>query len=266
MFSRKLKAGILPVLFLTVLTVICLMPAFAFAEQALEAPVPGPTVDSRALDELKLMSETISKAKTARFQTQSMVPLRTPAGLWINLYGTSQVVMQGRDKLFVSTAGDFAPHDFYFDGKTVTSYAPVENLYAVKPAPATLDAVIEEAYAEQGRSFPFADILVAEPYNILIQDLTSAFYVGQSTLKGVKTNHLLFSNSKGGVEWQIWIGVEDHLPRLVAATYLDILGEPTYTVEFENWKLNEPVDPKTFVFQNTSQAGKTEFRNLKEGV
>ena len=69
-------------------------------------------LDQRALDALKLMSDTISQAKTVRFQARSMVPIRTPQGVWINLYGTSQVIMQGPDKLFATTGGDLTARDF----------------------------------------------------------------------------------------------------------------------------------------------------------
>ncbi|MBI4971307.1 MAG: DUF2092 domain-containing protein [Candidatus Omnitrophica bacterium] len=216
-------------------------------------------LDQRALDELKLMSDTISKAATISFETKSMVPVKAPSGIWINLYGDSKVVMQGPDKLFVRTAGDLAPNDFYFDGKNITSYSASKNLFAVRPAPATVEAVIDEAYRDEGKSFPFADILVSEPYSVLTDGLTSAFYVGRSTIGGVLTSHLAFSHQ--GQEWQIWIGVEDHLPRLVCATYLEDVREPSYTAEFKDWKLNEPVDAQTFVYQNTTNAAMTEFRS-----
>ncbi len=229
------------------------------------APLAGGLMDKHALDTLKLMSDTIAKATTVRFRALSMVPVRTPGGAWINLYGTSQVVMQGQDKLFASTAGDFAPHDFYFDGKTITKYSPDKNLYAVKEAPGTIDDLIEKAYREEGKSFPYADILVSEPYAVMTEGLISALYIGQSTLEplsgqgGVKTDHLVLVNK--GVQWQIWIGAEDHLPRLVCATYLDDASEPSYTVEFGGWKISEPVAPETFIFKNISQAAKVEYRN-----
>jgi hypothetical protein len=233
------------------------------------APASG-RMDKRALDELKLMSDTVSQAKTIRFQALSMVPVRTPGGIWINLYETSQVVMQRPDKLFASRAGDHAPHDFYFDGKTITRYSPNKNLYAVKEDPGTIDDIIEKAYREEGKSFPYADMLISEPYAAMTDGLTSAIYVGQSTIRplsgsgGVKTDHLVFANK--GVQWQIWIDTEDHLPRLVCATYLDEVSEPSYTVEFDGWKINEAVSADTFIFKNVSNAAKVEFRNpIRQG-
>jgi len=167
--------------------------------------------------------------------------------------------------MFASTAGDFAPHDFYFDGKTITRYSPDKNLYAVRDLPGTIDNMVEKAYEEDGKSFPYADVLISEPYSAMTENLTSALYVGQSTLKplsgeaGIKTDHLAFANE--GVHWQIWIGSDDHLPRLVVATYLDDVSEPSYVVEFGDWRLGEPVDAATFIFSNTSSAAKIEFRN-----
>ena len=63
------------------------------------------------------------------------------------------------------------------------------------------------------------------------------------------------------MEWQIWIDIADHLPRMVCATYLNNLGEPSYTVEFGDWKLDEAVSPETFTYKNTTEAKKVAFRN-----
>jgi len=258
------------ILLLTVCAAALFMaPVAIWAQAAAPAKAAAPAVDQRALDMLKKMSDALSQAKTVSFQARSMVPVRAPDGTWINLYGTSQVVMQGPDKLFASTGGDFAAHDFYFDGKTITMYSPAKNLYAVKGAPATIDAMIEEAYREEGRSFPYADILVSEPYAVLTEGLIKAFYVGQSEIRplagkgSVKTDHLVFLNKE--VEWQIWIDTGDHLPRMVCATYLDDAREPSYTVEFGDWKINEAVTGDTFIFKNATNAAKIDFRNPFRG-
>jgi hypothetical protein len=251
---------------------VCLFAATCgsvWAEAKDQVVSPEPVMDQRALDILQKMSDALSNAKTMRFQARSMIPFETSAGVWINMYGISQVVMQGPDKLFVSTSGDLAPHDFYFDGKTVTLYSPAKNLYAIKSAPPAIDAMFEEAYNEEGKSFPFADILVSNPYAVLAEGLAGALYVGQSTIRplsgagSVETDHLVFSNKD--VEWQIWIDTKDRLPRMVCATYLDTVNEPSYTVEFGDWKLDEPVGADIFVFKNTTNASKIDFRYPSQG-
>lgn len=247
------------------------MAGHGFTQQAVQAKAsaPSPFIDQRALDILKKMSDKISQAKTIRFQARSMVPMKGPGGIWINLYGDSRVVMEDHDKLFAETRGDFAPYDFYFNGKTITAYAPDKNLYAERAAPATIDELIRQAYKEDGKSFPYADLLVSEPYAVLTEGLTGALYVGQSTFRplsgagSIKTDHLVFSNK--GVEWQIWIDAVDNLPRLVVATYLDGSNEPSYTAEFGEWKIDDPADVSIFAFQNTTNAAKVEFRRPSAG-
>ncbi len=268
----SLKRILIPALSVAILTVIITQiqaqetggPKTALPKQV------AASLDSRALDKLKLMSDTLSHAKSLRFEARSMVPVKSPNGMWISLYGTSRVVKEGPGKLFAETRGDFFPHDFFFDGKTVTSYSPTKNLYAVKTAPGTIDEVIEEAYREEGKSFPYADILVSEPYSILTEGLIKAVYVGQSTFRplsgagSVVTDHLVFTHK--GVEWQIWIDSGDHLPRMVCATYFDRTGEPSYTVEFGDWKIDETIPPETFIYKNASKAVKVEFRNPMQQV
>ena len=227
---------------------------------AVEKPsqTPAAMVDQRALDILKRMSDTIAQAKTISFQSRSMVPVKGAHGLWINLFGVSRVVVQGQSKLFAETRGDFFPYDFYFDGTTVTAYAPTKNVYAQKEAAGTVEELMDRAYREEGRTFPYADILTSDPYAKMTRALTKAVFVGRSTIDGVKTDHLAFAND--GVEWQIWVGEEDHLPRLVSARYLNDASEPDYTVQFFNWKVNDPATDTDFVFQNTTNAAKVDFR------
>lgn len=227
-------------------------------------PASSPAIDQRALDVLKSMSDTIVHARTMGFQSRSMVPIKGPNGLWINLFGVSRVVMRGQNKLFAETRGDFFPYDFYFDGTTITAYAPAKNMYAQKQASGTVEELMDRVYSEEGRTFPYADILTSSPYERLTSGLTKAIFVGQSTIAGVKADHLAFFNE--GVEWQIWIAKEDHLPRLVSARYLDDASEPDYTIEFFNWKLNEPVPDSDFVFQNTSNAAKVDFRKPDRNI
>lgn len=246
------------------------LAAIGIAASAEEAPQAGgeqavqPIKDQRALDILKRMSDTLSKAKTVSFRAKSMIPIEGPQEMWMSLYDDARVVMQAPDKLFVETRGDSSPLDYYYDGKTITTYTPDKNLYAVEAAPATIDEVIEAAYDKDDASFPFSDLIVSDPYAVLTEGLVKALYVGRSDVGGVKTDHLVFSHKD--VEWQIWIGVDTNLPALVMTTFFDDESEPSYTTEFKEWKLDEPVDGSTFVFQNTTQATKVEYKNPAQGA
>jgi len=265
-----MKSTVLKTRFTSILLAACLIAAAGigyaqderqkpdFPRVENQAPEAMPVIDPRALDLLKKMSDTLDQSRTLSFKARSLVPRRGPGGIWISLLGSSRVIREGQSKLYDETRGDFFPYDFYYDGNKITAFAPGKNIYAEKDAPGTIDDLIERISREEGKVFPYADILISNPYKLLTTGLESALFVGQSTLAGTKTNHLAFSNP--GVDWQIWIGADDNLPRVVNATYLTHSKEPSYTVEFTDWKINEPVPPETFVFKNTSNAAKVEFK------
>ncbi|MFL9869717.1 DUF2092 domain-containing protein [Paraburkholderia fungorum] len=69
----------------------------------------------------------------------AVVSYESPSRLGLPLvYSTqSEVTVQRPDKLKVLTLGDGPPSEFYYDGKTMTAFAPKENLVAVADAPPT---------------------------------------------------------------------------------------------------------------------------------
>ena len=65
--------------------------------------------------------------------------------------------MQRPDKLRVVTSADGPATEFYYDGKTMTAYAPAENLVVTGPAPSTIDATLEKIFTDAAIYYPFAD-------------------------------------------------------------------------------------------------------------
>ena len=108
------------------------------------------------------------------------------------VYSTrSEVTMQRPDKFKVITLGDGPPSDFYYDGKTMTAFAPVEKLVAVADAPPTIDAALQAAFVSGAIYFPFSDVIVADPYKDIADGLTTAFYIGQSNVVGGTTTDMV---------------------------------------------------------------------------
>ena len=91
----------------------------------------------------------------------------------------SDVTLQRPDKLRVISPGDGPASEFYYDGKTMVAFMPAENLVAVAAAPPAIDAVLEAAYHSAAIYFPFADVMVADPYGDIAKSLELAFYIGQ---------------------------------------------------------------------------------------
>jgi hypothetical protein len=215
--------------------------------------------DERALNLLKSMSDTLAKAQTLGFKLRGLVPIEAPTGQFINLLASSRVVIQRPDKLFVEARGDLFPSDIYFNGKTVTAVGREKHFYAQREAAAsTIDAAIEKRFPASTALASFADLIVSDPYASLTKDLTNALVVGQSTIGGVLTDHLAFTAR--GIDWEIWIGACDKLPRLMVVSYRDSERQPTFTVELSDWMLDAPVPAQTFNADIPKDAVRIEFK------
>lgn len=227
--------------------------------QPAEAPV-AQVKDQRALTLLKNMSDKLAKAKTVGFKVRSLVPLAAPGGQYISLFGSSRVLMQRPDRLFVESRGELFPIDLYFDGKTViAAVGPGNALYAQQAATgSTIDAILEKEHPAADTLAPFVDLLVSDPYARLAKDLTGALLVGESTIAGVQTEHLAFTAK--GVDWEIWIGTKDSLPRLLIVSYRSGERQPGFTVEFSDWKLDAPIPAQTFKVALAKDATRLEFK------
>jgi hypothetical protein len=230
-----------------------------------DKPVPPPATpaqeikDQRALKLLKEMSDTLAGARTLQFRARSLLPLESPTGQYISLFAASRVRLQRPDRLFVESRGDLVPNDLYYNGKTVTAIGPARKFYAQQEAGgSTLDAVLQQEHPGADTLAPFVDLLVSDPYARLSKDLASALLVGQSTIAGVTTDHLAFTAP--GVDWELWIGAQDKLPRLAVASYRSGERQPVFTVEFSDWKLNAPLPTKSFEVVIPKDAVKLEFK------
>ena len=99
------------------------------------APDYQPGLDQHALDVIKAACDRLAAAKSMAFT--AIVSYESPSRIGPPLiYSTkSEVIMQRPDKLRVITLGDGPRSEFYYDGKTMTAFAPAENLVAVTDAP-----------------------------------------------------------------------------------------------------------------------------------
>jgi hypothetical protein len=123
-----------------------------------------------------------------------------------------------------------------------------------------IEAIMQNPQPGSDAIAPFFDMLVPDPYAVLTRDFSSALWVGQSTIGGVKTDHLAFTAK--GLDWEIWIGTTDKLPRQMIVCYRSGERQPTFTVELSDWKLSAPVPPQTFNPKIPKGAVKIEFKQF----
>ncbi|HYB08884.1 MAG TPA: DUF2092 domain-containing protein [Alphaproteobacteria bacterium] len=221
-----------------------------------------PVLEPKALEILKAASERLVSAQTMTFT--AIATYESPAKTLQPLAYTtlSEVTLQRPDKLRVITPGDGPPTEFYYDGKTIMAYSPDSNMVAIDDAPPTVDEMLKYAYNKAAIYFPFDDILATDPYKGL-GELKLAFVIGQShVVGGVLTDMVAIVNDFAQAE--VWIGVEDHLPRRVRVTYFNEPGNFRHDVEFSNWQLNPVLPPGTFASERAAKATRIKFESPDE--
>lgn len=215
-------------------------------EKAAAAPSDPahPAIEPAALEILKAASDKLAQAKTISFVARGAFDVPARNGQPLFYLTRSEVLLVRPDKLRVIVPGDGPPSEFYFDGKEVAVFTPYSDLIATANIPGTLEQALQAVYEKAGIYFPFVDFIVADPYKALTEGLTSAFVIGQSKLVGDATTDIV-SISDPHVHLQIWIGVEDKLPRLIWATAADDPEKPRHSVEFSDWKLDDEVSEES---------------------
>ncbi len=228
-----------------------------------QRPVPvmlpdKPELDPKAVDILKAASARLAAARTMSFTAFATYesPARTLQPL---AYTTlSEVTLQRPDKLQVITKGDGPPTEFYYDGKRIIAYAPQEDLAAVVDAPPTIDAMLKFAYETAAYTFPFDDIIASDPYDAIGPDLKLAFVVGQSgVVGGTRTDIVVLVSDVA--QAQVWIGVDDKLPRMIRVTYFNEPGNFRHVVEFSNWRLDTVPPAGAFASTRAANAKRVKF-------
>jgi hypothetical protein len=243
---------------------LCALAGTVVAQQAAPSAAPaaaakGPSAtqvplvkDPRALAALEAMSDRVRTAKSFSFHAHNSVPMLGPNLQWVTLLGTARVALERPNKLFIERSGDQAPMEIYYDGRTLALHEPRAKLYAEAPAPATIDAALADVLGPSLAGFPYLELLLADPYAALTANLGGALFVGHSTVDGVETEHLAFRGP--GVDWEIWIGAQDKLPRRVQAKYVNLGKAPTITTQFSDWRLDAQIPPSTFTLQKAPGA------------
>lgn len=234
-------------------------PAVLFAE------APKPAIDPQALAPLKRMSATLAGAQALTFRSETAFEVPAATGQFLTLFSAGEIALKRPDKLRARLAGE-APHfDFFYDGKTVSAYAPGTKVYSVVPAPATVDEMLAGLEAETGIRFATAPLLFGDPYSVLTRDLQSAIVVGSTRIDGVPCDHLAFRSP--GVNWEIWLEADARsLPRRLAVTFTDRVNFPRTLVRFSRWNLRPWLGDGGFVFRAPPGTREIPFGSVLEAA
>lgn len=232
------------------------------APAAADASAQKRGVAPEAAQKLREMSDYLAGFDRFALHTEGTVETVLDSGQTLAFPYASDVKVSRQGGLRSDRLGEKTAVEFYYDGDSFTLYGKSNNVYATAKAPPTLDEAIDAARQEFGIEAPGADLLYADPYAILTEDVVSGFDVGTGTVDGVLCHHLAFRGNE--VDWQIWI--EDGpkpLPRRFTITSKNIEGSPEFVVELSDWDTDPDFTDEVFEFTVPSGARKIDFQPEK---
>ena len=232
--------------------------ADAKATKKAPAAAVEPSLDPRATEIVQRMAERIATAAQFRLDGEIAWDVVQSDGQTLEFGATRELVLQRPDHLRVDIdLREGGKRRLLYDGKQVVLQDLEQNVYATDPRTGPVDEVAEFVSDRLGIPVALSDFLSPDLPRLLSERLDSASYVGESTIDGVRCDHVALRNEVAGM--QLWIGQSDSLPRRIAITYEDEEGRPQFRARLTGWDLSPTVKDSTFAFDPPKGAEKIAF-------
>jgi hypothetical protein len=227
-------------------------------------PRPERAVGAEAERLLRGMGEFLRASPQFSFHAEITFDDLLRSGQKLQLGASNDVVVRRPDRIYSEYVGDSDSKRFWYDGKNVTLYDGRHNVYAVAKAAGSIDPTLDELMKTLGFTPPLADLMYADPYKVLRENVQYGFYVGQTDVGGTRCHHLAFTEQN--IDWQIWI--EDGtqwVPRKLVITYKTLPGAPQFEALLSHWDLVTRTPDALFAPALPPDAARIEFRAAAAG-
>jgi hypothetical protein len=218
----------------------------------------APKIDAQAEQYLKQMCSFLAGLKAFSFSAEESVDTTNASGQVVELSNRRQVTVARPNRIAAEITGDGGSRQFFYDGKTVTLFDRAANVYGTDQAPSTIDAMLDDVFQRLGVSVPLADLLFADPYKVLTENVQTGTFVGAHRVGNTRCQHLAFTET--ALDWQIWIDTGDKpLPRRLAIRFKQAPGAPRYAATLDDWNTAPQTTDATFTFTPPAGAQKIAF-------
>lgn len=217
----------------------------------------APKVEPEALHLLDSAAAYLKSQSSFSFGADIRYDDVQASGIKYQLHATATYDVVRPGNLFVSYTSDRRAANFYSDGKTFVFFDRTANVYGTTAASNDNGATLNAIFAKYDFTVPLDDLVSNDPVKSLGSKLQSGYDLGSSSVDGVATHHLLFTQAD--INWQIWIDDgATPLIRELSVTYKKLPGQPEYTATFHDWKF-APIDASVFSFTPPKEAVHVDF-------
>ncbi len=231
--------------------------ADAAAKKAPAAAVAS-RVDPHATEIVQRMAARIATADRLSLRGEIAWDVVQADGQTLEFGATRELVLQRPDHLRVDMdLREGGQRRLLYDGKQIVLEDLVHNVYAIDPHTGPVDDMVEFVSKYLAIPVALSEFLAPDLPKLLSEHLESASYVGESTIDGVRCDHVALRNDVVGM--QLWVGQGDSLPRRIAITYEHETGRPQFRARFSAWDLSPKVTDATFAFDPPKGAEKIAF-------
>ncbi|MFO0838872.1 MAG: DUF2092 domain-containing protein [Phycisphaerae bacterium] len=215
------------------------------APGARAAPAVSHVVDARADAQLRRMTSYLSGLKSFRFKADVTYDDYLVETQKVQLAKRVTVEVQRPNRARGVVDGDVENKRYWYDGKQVTLLDVDHAQYSTADVPDTIDATLDVMADKYGMVLPLAELIAAQSYAWLTNNVQSATYVGQGRVGDAMCHHLAYEQET--LDWQIWIDAgEPALPRKLLICYKQLDGCPQYEATFTNWEPSATLNDADF--------------------
>jgi hypothetical protein len=223
---------------------------------------PDVRIDARADEQVRRMSEYLSRLRSFRLHTRASEDHVATDGQKIQFLIEQDVQVKRPNQLRADRRDPNVDAVLRVDNGKASVFGKRTGYYAIADTKPNLNDAIDDLRGRYGIDAPAADLLVGDPYSALMEDVTVGRYVGLESIGGVSVHHLAFQGRE--VDWQIWIadGAQP-LPLRYAITSKLQASSPQFTIDLSNWEPNATIDSAAFAFTPPPGAQRIAFAPVR---
>jgi len=177
--------------------------------------------------------------------------------------GTIDLLASRPNRLRANVYSTRKRREFYYDGKSLTVFAPRQGFYAEIAAPPTIKELLDKAQDRLGLVIPLSDLFELGTDPAQMARISTAFFVSTDVVGGQVCNHFAFRQPD--VDWQIWIrdGAQALPCKWVITGASGDSAGLNYEMEF-TWDLKPTVPANAFTFLPPTGADRIALASIKQ--
>ena len=210
---------------------------------------------------LKGMSDYLAAQKVISLSYDSVFEVVSKEKQKLQIATSGTILLNRPDKVRTTRKSGFADTEMVYDGKTLSFLGKGQNAYVQAEVPGTVDTLIDQLRDKFHRQLPGADLLLQNPYDALMTDVTDVKDLGSGVIGGVECDHLAFRAKD--TDWQIWIAQGPNpYPCRYVITSTGVDQAPQFTMTIREWKAGASAAAGDFAFNAPAGAKRIEEKDL----